>query len=300
MRRRAYLTMALILCGPEAWAGDVPTVVASIAPVHSLVAAVMEGVGMPIQLVRGSGSPHTYNLKPSDASSLDKAKLVFLIDESLESFLRKPLKALAGKARVVRLAKAPGVRRLDAREGGSWDGDEHEHVHAAFDPHVWLDPANAIAMTDAVAAGLAQADPANAFAYEANRTKAIERLRALDESLKTRLAPVAGRPFVVYHDAYQYLESRYGLKAVGSVTVSPERKPGAKRLSTLRDKIKTLKAACLFSEPQFDPKLGEVLAEGTGARLGQLDPLGAALEAGPGLYPKLMEGLAGAIGDCLQ
>lgn len=304
---RTFLMAGALALGTLPALAEGPAVVASITPVHSLAAAVMEGVGEPFLLVKGASSPHDYILKPSDARALNGAKLVFLVDDRvLENFLAKPLAALAGKAKVMRLAAAPGVRRLGPREGGAWESHDHEddkhdhHDEAELDPHLWLDPRNAKAMTEAMAAALAEADPARAAAYRDNATKALARLDALDSDLKARLAPAAGKPFVVYHDAYQYFEAAYGLTAAGSVTVSPERKPGAKRLKAIRAKIADLKAACVFAEPQFDPRLAGTLAEGTGARTGILDPLGAALSPGPGLYPQLMENLAEGLTGCLK
>jgi zinc transport system substrate-binding protein len=307
---RTFLLAGALAFGAFPALAEGPAVVASIAPVHSLAAAVMAGMGEPVLLVKGASSPHDYSLKPSDARALNAAKLVFLVDDkALESFLAKPLAALAGKAKVVRLGAAPGVKRLEPREGGAWENhDDHDHGHAKhdhhdedeLDPHLWLDPGNAKAMTEAMAAALADADPPHATAYRDNAAKTLARLDALDADLKLRLAPAAGKPFVVYHDAYQYLEAAYGLTAAGSVTVSPERKPGAKRLKAIRDKIVRLKAACVFAEPQFDPRLAGTLAEGTGARTGILDPLGAALAPGADLYPGMMENLADAVSGCLK
>ena len=94
-----------------------PKVVASIKPVHGLVAGVMEGVGQPSLLVRGGGSPHSYSLRPSEARSLSEADLVFWVGDSLEGFLAKPLEALAGRARVVTLTEAPGIARLVGGSG---------------------------------------------------------------------------------------------------------------------------------------------------------------------------------------
>lgn len=309
---RTFLMAGALALGALPALAEGPAVVASIAPVHSLAAAVMAGVGEAVLLVKGASSPHDYSLKPSDARALNGAKVVFLVDEkSLEGFLAKPLAALAGKAKVVRLAAVPGVKRLEPREGGAWEGhDDHDHGHEAkkrdrheedeLDPHLWLDPKNAKAMTSAMAAALAEADPAHAAAYRDNAARALDRLDALDADLKARLAAAAGKPFVVYHDAYQYFEAAYGLAAAGSVTVSPERKPGAKRLKAIRAKIAELKAACVFSEPQFDPRLAGTLADGTGARTGILDPLGAALAPGADLYPRMMENLADAVSGCLK
>jgi zinc transport system substrate-binding protein len=298
-----------IAAAAPALAAEAPVVVASIKPIHSLVAQVMKGVGEPALLVTGAASPHTYAMKPSDAKALRAAKLVFWIGPDLESFLDKPLKA--AKAPAVALIEAPDLALLDTREGGAWEAHDHGHDHGDGhadggheerepNTHLWLDPRNAKAMTAAIAGALSKADPANAPAYAANAAAAARDLDALDAELAAALAPVRAKPFVVFHDAYQYLEARYDLSAVGSITVSPDRTPSAKRLSAVRAKLKGLGAACVFSEPPFEPALVNTVIEGTGAKKGALDPEGALLEPGPDLYARLMRNNAKALADCLM
>ncbi len=298
-----------------------PAVVVSIAPVHALVAAVMAGVGEPTLLVKGAASPHTASLRPSDAAALQRADVVFWIGEDLEVFLTKPLAALPERAEVVALASAPGVRLLAAREGGDWGeqghGGEHEHEAAhehehadrhggaghgageAADMHIWLDPENAKAMATAAAAALAKADPEHAETYDANAEALHQRLDALDGELRGQLAPVVDKPYIVFHDAYQYFENRYGLSPAGAITFSPERAPGARTLSEIRERIKTSGAVCVFREPQFEPDLVKTVVAGSFARVGVLDPIGAEIAPGPDAYPILLTRLASSLRDCL-
>ena len=106
-------------------------------------------------------------------------------------------------------------------------------------------------------------------------------------------------PFVVFHDAYQYFEKSYALRAVGSITVSAERRPGAKRVKEIRETIRSLGARCVFSEPQFSSAILDTLLEGTKTRTGTLDPLGAGLPAGPDAYFTLMRSLGSSLAECL-
>lgn len=336
MRRSDRVATSLALVLGLGWAdltapaaADI-NVVASIKPVHSLVAGVMQGIGDPMLLVEGASSPHSYSLRPSDARALDKAQVVFWIGEDLETYLVKPLQALSAEALVVAVSETEGVRLLTTREGGVWEVREQErgghdkgdreshtgalhaeaadhdqrhqerpHDHGRFDMHIWLDPHNAEAMVNAIVAALSDADPANASGYRENGSGIRRRLEALDEALRTELASVVDRPFVVFHDAYQYLEERYGLNALGTISVDPGRRPGAQRLAAIRQRLKELNAACVFAEPQFEPALVDTVIEGTSARKGVLDPLGADLEAGPEQYFQLMDGIADALTDCL-
>ena len=347
--------------------GDPPAAVASIKPIHSLLAGVMEGAGQPSLLVPGGASPHTWSLRPSDARYLDDADLVVWVGEGLESFLSQSLDALASDAYVLELSRAEGIVLLRTREGGAWDdhGDEdshgndgheddhghdeheddhghedghkdeeghghedghedeeghghedehededehvhhededgHEHAHGEYNLHLWLDPANAAVIVEAMAGALSRLDPERESVYRENEATLKARLLALDEELAAAFAPVRDRGFIVFHDAWQYLDTRYGLRAVGSVTVSPDQSPSAARLAEIREKIVAAEATCVFAEPQFTPRLVDTLVEGTGAGTGTLDPLGAASEGGPDLYFDLMRANARAFRACFD
>ena len=297
-------------------------VIASVKPVHSLVAAVMEGAGTPSLIVEGASSPHSYSLKPSQAAALQKADVVFWIGEALETFLEKPIGTIGAHTRAVELIDAHGVETLGFREGGAFEehmhGDDeeghddhdedhataedhdHEHDHGEIDAHIWLDPQNAKAMAQEIAETLADADPGNAALYEKNAAALSGRLDALTTELQAELAPVSGKGFIVFHDAYQYFEHRFGLTAAGSITVTPDVMPGAERLKEIQAKVRELGATCVFAEPQFEPKLVTVAIEGTDARSGVLDPLGAGLKEGPDLYFDLMRAMSASIRDCLD
>ncbi len=182
---------------------------------------------------------------------------------------------------------------------GDHDGHD-DHGHGEFDPHVWLDPVNAKAIVHEIEEALVKADPEHASTYEANAHKMMDKIDSLTAELREELEPVHEKGFIVFHDAYQYFEQRFDLAAIGSITVSPEVMPGAERVSKLRKKISDLSAACVFSEPQFEPKLVETLVEGTGARSGVLDPLGATLTKGPDLYFQLLRNMASSLKKCLS
>lgn len=301
---RIALWLAALLVLPPGMGFAAPRVAASIPPVHSLVAGVMEGVGTPDLLVPPTASAHSFSLRPSEARTLAQADLVFWIGPAYETFLEKPLAALSQSDRLVRLQDAPGLTLLEARGGGAWEAhSDHDHAHkpkdADVDGHLFLDPANAKAMVAAIAASLASTDAANAARYRANAAALAAKLEALDTELRDRLAPVRGRPFVVFHDAYQYFDRRYDLNAVGSITVSPERQPGAKRLQQLRKRIGQLQAVCVFAEPQFEPTLLQTVVAGTSAKIGTLDYLGVGIPPGPEAYFATMRALAQSLADCL-
>ena len=169
-----------------------------------------------------------------------------------------------------------------------------------MDPHVWLDPQNAKAFVQVIRDTLVRVDPANAASYHAKSEALTAELDALTDEVGAMLRPVADKPFVVFHDAYLYFERRFCLTAVGAISVSPELKPGAERIREIRTKLRELRVACVFAEPQFETRLVSIVIEGTQAKSGVLDPLGAALDPGPGFYSELIRGMAVSIRNCLS
>ncbi|CAA7626168.1 zinc ABC transporter substrate-binding protein [Magnetospirillum sp. SS-4] len=297
--------LGLLTAGPAMADAPPPDVLVSIKPLHGLVAAVMKGVAEPGLIVSGDASPHDYAMKPSDARALERARLLVWVGKDFEGWLKKP----AAKARHrLTMQEIPGMTRLATREGGVWDshGNDHGHKdhgkddHDETDGHLWLDPDNAARLVDAVAGRLAEMDPARADRYKANAAETRKRLADLDSTLAARLKPVAGKPYVVFHDAHQYFEARYGLTPAGAVTIDPERPPSAKRMAALRDRLKATKAACVFREPRFAGPTVQALADAAGARIALLDPEGALAEAGPDAYFTIMTAIADSLADCLS
>tara|TARA_E500000318_G_scaffold91842_1_gene90239 strand:+ start:62 stop:1030 length:969 start_codon:yes stop_codon:yes gene_type:complete len=296
------------------------SVVTSIPPVHSLVAKVMAGAGEPHLLLRNGQSPHEYALRPSDARALENADLIFLISHTIESFLGAAVdRNVDHDGRVVELSEVKGVTHLSVREGTLWDSPEHgehtghghddhdkdageheAHDHGPDDPHVWLSPSNAKAFVAAIAVSLAERDPDHAGLYKANATAAMQDLEALSETIRQKLAPVHDRPFLVFHDAYQYFETAFDLTAAGAISLGTGAPPGAARLRALRQRVADGGIRCIFKEVQFRPRLAEVVAEGSGAKLGTLDPVGSTIPFGPDAYNALMLGLADGFESCLK
>ena len=301
-------------------------VVTSIKPIHSLVASVMQGAGTPSLIVEGANSPHNYALKPSQARNLQQADIVFWMGHDIEAFLEGAVETIAKDAKSVSLMDSHGITKLAFREGGAFDAhdhgdhddhdehkhdehghddhDEHDghegHNHGAFDPHLWLDPQNAKALVHEIEEHLVEIDPANAALYEANAANLMTQLDVLTTELTAELAPVADKGYIVFHDAYQYFEKRFGLSAIGAITISPEVAPGADRISELQEKVRNLEAVCVFSEPQFQPKMVQLVTENTNAGTGVLDPLGASLQDGPDLYVTLIRNMAKSLKSCLS
>ena len=317
--RSTYFALVLgFASATSAYSKEAPKVVASIKPVHSLVAAVMKGVSVPALLVEGHVSPHTYTMKPSDARVLEGADLVVRIGPEMEIFLAKPLRSISAGKTILDLADTNGLTILEFREEGLLESDHHDdhdeidhdddhdeddrdhaHDHAQFDMHLWLDPENAKLMVGRIAGHLQKINPENADQYQQNASRMLARLDTLIFDIESKLKPVSRAGFLVFHDAYQYFEHRFGLQAAASITLNPQNPAGAATIAEIEQAVAENRIECAFTEPQFSPKLIESIA-GVSIRVGTLDPIGAAIEAGPDHYDTLMRQMAATFRKCLD
>lgn len=315
---------------------EVPQVVTDIPPVHALVAQVMGDLGQPVLLLERGANAHDFQLKPSQIAALSEADLVVWIGPAMTPWLDRALETAEG-AQSVTLLDAPGteLRQYGAADPHDHAEDDHNHgaegakateaevehdhdhghddhahddhaeeghhhEHTGTDPHAWLDPANAQTWLRLISDRLGEADPGNAAIYKANAEAASTRIASLDATLAARLAPFHDKPFVVFHDAYGYFADHYDLSIAGTIALGDAASPGAAHLTELRATMQAGTPLCIFPEANHDPKLVATMVEGSGARVGAaLDPEGALLDPGPGLYDALLTGLADALTGCL-
>ena len=298
--RRALLAVfpALVFLLSPGPASAAIRVAATIKPVYSLVASVMDGVGQPDLLIGGGESPHTHAVRPSEARAMERADLIFWIGPALEVSFVKPMAAL-GRGRAVALIDAPGIGILPVRPADPVGEAGAARVNAGPDPHIWMDPENARVMVRAIAQALSAADPAHASRYAANAAATDQRLAGLEAQIAERVAPVRGVSFIVFHDALQYFERRFGLASLGAITLSPDRAPGAKRIRELHQLAASGQVRCIFTEPQFEPAIVRTIISGTKVKSGTLDDIGAELPAGPDLYSEVLWHLAENLRGCL-
>ena len=320
---RLFSTVSVItlLTGSAALA-DSPRVVADIAPVHSLVSRVMDGIGKPDLIVPNETSPHDYRLRPADAEALENAGLVFWMGEGLTPWMERALESLSGEATIVELLALDETKTLPFREGALFDAHDHSehddhddhddhdhdkehddhagHDHGEFDPHAWLSTDNAKTWLNVIAAKLSSIDPTNAGGYFANASEAIVELDALDKEVDEMLDTVRGGKFIVFHDAYQYFETVYDFPASGAISLSDASDPGAARIAEIAKRIESENIQCVLSEPQFNANMVDTVMAGTEAKTEVIDPLGFGIEPGSSLYTKLIKGMATSLVNCLK
>ena len=306
IKKSIFLTLVFSLISISVRA-DV-NVVTTIKPLHSLISNVMKGVGEPSLIIEGTSNPHNFVLKPSHAKLLQDADIIFWIGEDLEAFMEKPLSSLAKDAKKISFMELGSIKKLKFRENNIFDHDDHDghkeddhddhdgHNHGEFDAHLWLDPVNAKEMVIEISHELSELDPANKNKYKANADKTIEVLDSLIKEVNQSLPKDIS--YVVFHDAYQYFEKRFEVTSAGALTLNPDVLPGAKQIVDIQSLIKEKNIKCIFSEPQYNPKIIETLASDTNISTGTMDPLGANLDRGVTMYSKLIMNIADSIKNC--
>lgn len=279
------------------------SIVASIKPVHALVAGVMGDLGTPHLLLAAPTSAHHFTLKPSQARALQNADIVFWIGPGMEQPLTKALATLAADAQSVALDDSAGLVLFDFDDDGHDDHgtkDKHDgHGGHGINPHIWLDPFNAQIMLGVIADHLGKADPVNARAYQAHADAMRQTFAQLQIDIARQLAPFAESEFLVLHDAHIYFERRFGMRAHAAITTEPDVMPTAAKIKKLRHDLESHPIDCIFGEPFLGQKAVRLIAEGSDIRIGQLDPLGSQLPAGASLYADLLKSYAAAFKGCL-
>ncbi|MDG1999971.1 MAG: zinc ABC transporter substrate-binding protein [Amylibacter sp.] len=335
-RKLLILSLTTALSGGLASA-KVPQVAVDIAPVHSLVTRVMDGVGAPNLVIQVGASPHEYNLRPSEAQALQDANLVFWIGSDLTPWLADAIQTLAPNAVTTALLESEGTIELEFRESALFeahahddhdedkhadhddhddhdedkhadhddhdDHDEDKHAdhddHGAHDPHAWLSPQNAKTWLNVIASKLSAADPKNAGIYFSNAAAGQTEIDALIAEVNATLEPVRGMNFIVFHDAYQYFENDFDFPASGAISIADASDPSPARIQEIQVRISNEGIDCVLAEPQFNPGLVATVMDGSEAKTGILDPLGAGLQPGAKLYPELIRNLSKALTNCL-
>ncbi len=279
------------------------SVLTSIKPLQLIAAAVQDGVDTPEVLLPPGASPHNYALRPSDVRKVQSVDLLYWIGPDMESFLPRVLKGRSLATVSVQDLTGMKLRRFaEDSHSHAEDADEHDHDHrpGTLDAHLWLSTVNARVIAARMAQDLSAADPANAARYQGNVKAFDERLDALDVRLKARLAGVAGKPYFVFHEAFDYFEDAYGLKHTGVFSVAAEVQPGAQHVAAMRTRLQEVGKTCVFSEPPLRPRLAETLVSGLPVKLAELDALGGYTPAGAHGYEQVLEKLGNDLAGCLE
>ena len=308
-----FAALSAALWGTTAQHADA-AVVASLKPLGFIASAIADGVTETQVLLPDGASEHDYSLRPSDAKRLQNADLVVWIGPEMEAFMDKSSQSIPDNKKVT-IAQLDGVKPLlmkgaDDDDHDAGDGDDHDHAHGEkgdahhhhgeYNMHLWLSPEIARLSAVAIHDKLVELMPQSRARLDANLKDFEANLAATDKQVANELAPVKGKGYFVFHDAYGYYEKHYGLTPLGHFTVNPEIQPGAQRLHQIRTQLVEQKATCVFAEPQFRPAVVEAVARGTSVRMGTLDPLGTNIKLGKTSYSAFLNQLANQYASCLK
>ncbi len=225
-------------------------------------------------LLPDGASEHDYSLRPSDVKRLQNADLVVWIGPEMEAFMDKSTQSIAANKKVT-IAELDGVKPL-LITGADDDDDHHGHGHGAaekgdgdhhhgiYNMHLWLSPEIARLSAVAIHDKLLELMPQSRAKLDSNLQQFETALAATDKQVSNELAPLKGKGYFVFHDAYGYFEKHYGLTSLGHFTVNPEIQPGAQRLHEIRTQLVEQKATCVLLSHSSGQRLSKLLP---GARL---------------------------------
>jgi len=313
MNKLFTIITLLFISNTSVFASETKGVITTIQPINALVNAVIGNTGGSTSLIPSEISPHEFKLKPSDVKSLQDGNIIFYISSHLESSITKVFKNLPKNIKIVNLMEETGINHLAIRDNEAWErhdhhddhdkhakkDDDHDDHEKEDDVHIWLEPDNAIKIIQKVNKELSLLFPENSQIYNKNATNIINKITELKSELKEELLSIKDKPYIVFHDAYQYFEKVFGLNAVGSIALEDDVATSPKQISYIRNKIIKSNVSCVFQEPQFDSKLVKTVVEGTDAKIGTLDPLGVDIANKKDFYLQLLRNMSKSLKECL-
>ena len=282
-------------------------IISSVKPIAFIAQAVSDGVTNTDILLPDGASPHTYSLKPSDLAKIKTAELIIWVGEDLETFMPTVLKSI-DKNKQIELMDIPTIKSLlrtstnnhDQQETHSHNNDsDHDH-HGEYDEHIWLSPKIAKEIAQAVHDKLITIYPDKKDIIDENLNEFTVKLAETEQNIAKKLINVQNSGYFVFHDAYGYFESQFGLKNLGSFTINPAVQPGVQTVYAIKRELKEHQAVCIFREPQFSPAVIEKIVNGTDVRIGELNPLGTDITLSKNAYSQFLLKLTQQLLDCLD
>jgi zinc transport system substrate-binding protein len=262
----ALVVSAVVACGPSGPGTDGrPRVVASFYPLAFVAERVAGDRARVEDLTPPGAEPHDFEPTSSQVIAISEADLLLYLGGGFQPAIEE-------------LAADAGDSALDVAEGQ--DVLPSHEDEEAFDPHLWLDPARMIPIAEATADRLAAVDPDDAQEFRAGTSELADDLRALDRDFEAALSDCASRDIVTSHEAFGYLAARYGLEQIGIAGLDPEAEPSPQRLAEVADFVVQHDVTTIFFETLVSPEVAETIAEETGARTAQLDPIESPPENG--------------------
>ena len=282
-------------------------IISSVKPIAFITQAISDGVTNTDILLPDGTSPHTYSLKPSDLAKIKTAELIIWVGEDLETFMPTVLKNI-DKNKQIELMDIPTIKSLlrtstnnhDQQKSHTHNNDsDHDH-RGEYDEHIWLSPKIANEIAQAVHDKLISIYPDKKDIFDENLNEFTVKLAETEQNIAKKLINVQNSGYFVFHDAYGYFESQFGLKNLGSFTINPAVQPGVQTVYAIKRELKEHQAVCVFREPQFSPAVIEKIVNGTDVRIGELNPLGTDITLSKNAYSQFLLRLTQQLLDCLD
>ncbi|MCW8854950.1 MAG: zinc ABC transporter substrate-binding protein [Gammaproteobacteria bacterium] len=295
---KTILLSCLYFLTPFHAVAEPPSILVTLKPIHSLVSNLTRGITQPRLLIDGIQSPHDFQLKPSDRRKIAHADIIVYVSDSIESYIPEISNTFNEQQMVIAVDKMPGIKLLAARSTD--EHSDHHHHHSDIDGHIWLSIDNAKAISHHLYTELISHDPEHQTIYLQNKNQLIEKLQQLKSGISDKLSTVKQKPYLTFHDAFQYFESEFELTGSHFVTSSPEHISGIQSIRRLKKLIYAEHINCIYYEPPQLPGIVHTLKENTSAHTLPLDPVGTGLQPGEDLYFELLDTIASQLGDCLK
>ena len=270
-------------------------ILTTIKPIHSLVSNLTKGISQPDLLISGNQSPHDFQMKPSDRRKIVNANIIIYVSGGIESYIPEISNTFSKQQTVIALDTIAGIQKLPTRSV-----DEHSDHHADHDGHLWLSIENAKAISHYLYSEFSKHDPEHQVIYLQNRNQLLARLQQLKTGITDKLKQLKQKPYLTFHDAFQYYETEFNLTGSHFVTSNPEYISGIQSIQHLKKLMQTEKINCIYYEPPRIPKIIHTLKENTAARSLPLDPVGTELHPGENLYFELLDTITNQLLDCLK
>ncbi|OCL17865.1 zinc ABC transporter substrate-binding protein [Gilliamella sp. wkB72] len=277
------------------------TVISSVRPIGFITEAIASGVTNTDILLPDGASPHTYSLKPSDLAKIKNADLIIWVGEDMEVFMPTVLKNV-DEHKQIELMDVSEIKSLlkTNHHDEEIPHDDNDHHHGEYDEHIWLSPKIAKIIAKSIHDKLIKLYPNKVQLLDANLNEFITNLSETEQNIAKKLISVQNRGYFVFHDAYGYFESQFGLKNLGSFTINPAVQPGVQTVYAIQKKLAEHQAVCVFREPQFSPAVIKKLVNGTNVKIGELNPLGTGIIVEKGAYSHFLLTLTQELLDCLD
>jgi len=276
-------------------------IVTSIKPLQLILSSLTQGEYQSLPLLKPGASPHDYALRPKDIQRLQKADLFIWVGEELEPYFSKPLKQLPHIQSLALLDQVVDAAPSQHQEHSNDKDDHHHgHEHNGSDPHFWLGIDESKKAAQLITLKLIEIEPEKKQLRQKQLMTFNQSLDDLDKTIEQQLSGVRNRGYFVFHDAYGYFEQHYHLNHMGAFTLNPQRQPGAKQLSEIKQNLLSQQAVCVFSEPQFRPAIIESVIRNTEAKSGSLDPMATDIDVSPTAYFDFLQKLANNFETCLK